>query len=216
MLDSYSDLAKPTVLGELIMSTKPEVIKFDDLKKEGHPIMFINSTTPGHHRMNYALIGDTASENPEYSPMITSPHKFQLGMAMCPPGQGPAYHTHDYIECFFVLKGTFRFWYGMEPEEEPTEYVDIGEWDTISLPAGLWRSFENISEEAGWFFAVLEPHEVFEGKDPYWPERIMKEAASRGFVSSEKGKMVRPDNIKELEQEMAEKLEPWVTRSTGG
>jgi len=188
------------------MSNQPEVIKFQELKKNGIPLMFIDSILPGHQRMNYALIGDTASENPDFSPAITSPHKFQLGMAMCPPGQGPAYHTHDYIEAFLVLKGTFRFWYGDDPEQEPTDYVDLGEWDTISLPAGLWRRFENISDDDGWFYAVLEPHDVFEGKDPYWPEHIMKSAEAHGFKADEQGKMIKPENFEDLEQNMREKL----------
>ena len=188
------------------MSNSPEVIKFQELKENGIPLMFIDSILPGHQRMNYALIGDTASENPDFSPAITSPHKFQLGMAMCPPGQGPAYHTHDYIEAFLVLKGQFRFWHGNDPEQEPTKYVDLNEWDTISLPAGLWRRFENISEEPGWFYAVLEQHEVFEGEDPYWPQHIRDKASTHGFKADDKGKMIKPDNFKDLEQAMREKL----------
>ena len=186
------------------------IARFDELKKRGTPLMFIDSILEGHQRMNYALIGDTASENPDFSPVITSPHKFQLGMSMCPPGQGPAYHTHDYIECFFVIQGTFRFWYGDDPDTEPTDYVDLGLWDTISLPPGLWRRFENITDEPAWFFAVLEPHEVFEGKDPYWPKSLVDEAAQRGFVADERGKMVKPDNFAELEAQMRERLEPLI------
>lgn len=194
------------------MSMKPEVIKFEELKENGIPLMFIDSILPGHQRMNYALIGDTASENPEFSPAITSPHKFQLGMAMCPPNQGPAYHTHDYIECFLVLKGTFRFWYGDTPDQEPTDYLDLKEWDTISLPAGLWRRFENISDEAGWFYAVLEQHDVFEGKDPYWPQSVVKDAEMYGFKANEQGKMIKPQNYEAQKQDMKNKLEAHLSK----
>ena len=48
--------------------------------------------------MNDALIGDTASENTEFNPIISAPHRFQIGMVMARPGNGPAYHTHDYGE----------------------------------------------------------------------------------------------------------------------
>lgn len=197
------------------MTSPPEVIKFDDLKQHGIPIMFIDSVLPGHQRMNYALIGDTASENPDFKPMITSPHRFQLGMAMCPPGQGPGYHTHDYIECFLVLKGTFRFWYGADPDRDPTDYVDLGEWDTISLPAGLWRRFENISDDPGWFYAVLESHDVFEGKDPYWAASVVEEAERRGLHADARGKMIRPDNFEALEREMLHMLEPYLSAEPG-
>ena len=194
-----------------IVQEAPEVIRFKELKQKGIPVMFIDSMLPGHQRMNYALLGDTASENPDFSPMITSPHSFQLGMAMCPPGQGPAYHTHDYIECFFVLKGEFRFWYGDDPEKEPTQYVDLGPWDTISIPVGLWRRFENISDEPGWYYAVLEKHEVFESKDPYWAGPLVRQAEDIGFYADDKGKMIKPSNFEVLEQQMNEKLEAYIS-----
>ncbi len=194
-----------------IVQDAPEVIPFDELKQNGIPVMFIDSLLPGHQRMNYAILGDTASENPEFSPMITSPHSFQLGMAMCPPGQGPAYHTHDYIECFFVLKGKFRFWYSKDEHNDPTDYVDLGPWDTISIPVGLWRRFENISDEAGWYYAVLEKHEVFETKDPYWAPQLVKDAEAIGFYADDKGKMIKPDNFTELERQMNDKLEAYIS-----
>lgn len=197
------------------MSTdRPEVIQFEELKKRGTPLMFIDSIVPGHQRMNYALIGDTASENDDYGAVITSPHDFQLGMAMCPPGQGPAYHRHDYIECFFILTGKFRFHYGSDHEKEPEGYVDLEPWDLISLPSQLWRSFENISDEPGWFFAVLESHEVFKGKDPYWARSVVEEAEKYGFYADETGKMVKPENFKAKEEEMRAKLQPHVRRSS--
>lgn len=188
----------------------PQVIAFDELKERGIPLMFIDSVLPGHQRMNFALIGDTASENDEYGAMITTDHDFQLGMAMCPPGQGPAYHTHDYIECFFILSGVFRFHYGTDSEAEPEDYVDLEPWDLITLPPKLWRSFENISDEPGWFFAVLESHEVFTGKDPYWAPRVTRAAEREGFRADERGRMIKPDDFAEREKAMRERLEPLV------
>ncbi|GAG06198.1 unnamed protein product, partial [marine sediment metagenome] len=76
------------------------IVRFESLEERGIPLMFIDSILPGHQRMNYALIGDTASENPEFEPFLTQPHRFQIGMVKAPPGNGPAYHTHDYIEAF--------------------------------------------------------------------------------------------------------------------
>src|SRR5437588_6653622 len=76
------------------------IVRFKDLEGKGLPLMFIDSILPGHRRMNYAVIGDTASENPDFRPILDQPHRFQIGMFMCPAGSGPAYHTHDYIEVF--------------------------------------------------------------------------------------------------------------------
>ncbi|MFS3927344.1 cupin domain-containing protein [Bacillus sp. 1780r2a1] len=181
------------------------IVRFDDLKSKSIPLMFIDSIIPGHQRLNYALIGDTASENDDYSPEITEPHGFQIGMVKAPPGNGPAYHTHDYIEAFLPLSGKWRFYWGNSEDEIEGETI-IEEWDLISLPPGLWRGFENISDEDAWIFAVLEQHEVFNGKDPYWSPQVIKKAAEHGFYADELGKMIKPDNFSELEKKMAEKL----------
>jgi len=63
-------------------SMAKRVMRFDELKHQGIPLMFIDSILPGHWRMNYAVIGDTASENPDFTGQraITDPHKFQIGM----------------------------------------------------------------------------------------------------------------------------------------
>jgi hypothetical protein len=53
------------------------VVQFSDYTKENAvPLMFIDSFLSGHHRLNYAVIGDTASENPDFSPILNQPHRF--------------------------------------------------------------------------------------------------------------------------------------------
>jgi quercetin dioxygenase-like cupin family protein len=186
------------------------VVRFKDIEGKGSPVgvplMFIDSILPGHKRMNYAVIGDTASEDPEFRPILDQPHDFQIGMFMCPPGNGPAWHTHDYIEMFMPLSGSFRFLYGNDPDGEPEGETIIGPWDMISLPPGLWRSFENAGEEDAWCFAVLETHEAYAGKDPYWPDWLVEQARERGLEVDDKGKMVKPPNFAELRDRMEDEL----------
>jgi quercetin dioxygenase-like cupin family protein len=175
------------------------IVRFKDLKEHGIPLMFIDSILPGHHRMNYPVIGDTASENPDFEVdvAIRSPHQFQIGMVMAPPGNGPAYHTHDYIEAFMPLTGRWRYYWGNSPEEIEGEAI-LEPWDWISLPAGLWRGFENISEEDAWLVGVLEPHDVFTGKDPHWSSDVVEKAGNYGFEADEKGKMIKPGNYEQI------------------
>lgn len=180
------------------------IFRFKDIEGKGTPVgvplMFIDSILPGHKRMNYAVIGDTASEDPEFEPILEQPHKFQIGMFMCPPGNGPAWHTHDYIEMFMPLSGKFRFYYGNDPdgEDDPEGEALVEPWDMISLPPGLWRSFENADEEDAWCFAVLEPHEAYAGKDPYWPASVVERAKEHGLEVDDKGQMIKPANFTEL------------------
>ena len=185
------------------------VVRFGDLKQRGIPLMFIDSIVPGHQRMNYAVIGDTASENPEFAPAITVPHKFQIGMGFAAPGNGPAFHTHDYVEMFLILEGSWRFYWGNDPEQIQGEVI-LGKWDMITLPPGLYRGFEVAGETPGWFFAVLDPHPVFLSKDPYWAPQVERQAAEHGFRADDKGKMIKPDNYAALREQMKQRLEGLV------
>lgn len=194
------------------------VMRFDELKHKGIPLMFIDSILPGHWRMNYAVVGDTASENPDYRAQraITDPHKFQIGMGWAPPGCGPHWHTHDYVELFFILEGQWRFVWGNDedPENPDGEFI-LNKWDAISLPAGVWRRFEVSGDSIGWFFAVLESHQVFEGKDPYWPPKVVAEAEAAGFRADEAGKMVKPDGYEDMNSAQHTKLIQMYEELTG-
>ncbi len=182
------------------------IVRFKDLKKQGIPLMFIDSILPGHQRMNYTVIGDTASENPDFSPNISDPHKFQIGMFCAMPDSGPAYHTHDYTEMFLILSGSWRFYWGEDPEADPEDEAILERWDMITLPPKLWRGFEVVSDKPAWGFAVLDPHTGFAGKDPYWAPHVISQAAEYGFSADTNGKMIKPDNYDELRDAMYDEL----------
>jgi quercetin dioxygenase-like cupin family protein len=185
------------------------IARFDELKRNGTPIMFIDSVIPGHYRMNYSVIGDTASENPDFKPMITLPHKFQIGMFEAPPGNGPGWHTHDYVELFVPLTGVWRFCWGLnadDPDDLLGEVL-LSPWDVISFPPDLWRRFENASQASAWGFAVLDPHEHFTGPDPRWPTWMVQQAAELGLRADGSGRMVKPENFEELEAELQGRIE---------
>lgn len=184
------------------------IARFRDVQKTGTPVMFIDSAIPGHYRMNYAVIGDTASENPDYRPAIDTPHRFQIGMFEAPPGNGPAWHTHEYVELFMPLTGRWRFCYGESPDD-PDDLMGeatLEPWDVISFPPLLWRRFENVSEVNAVGFAVLDPHDVYTEKDPIWPQWLIAQAAEHGLRSDATGRMVKPANFDALEREVAAKI----------
>ncbi|GAB4515134.1 MAG: hypothetical protein OHK0046_18170 [Anaerolineae bacterium] len=199
-------------------SMAKRVMRFDELKHMGIPLMFIDSILPGHWRMNYAVIGDTASENPDFEVQraITDPHNFQIGMGWAPPGCGPHWHTHDYVEMFFILEGQWRFLWGYDedPDKPDGEFI-LNKWDAISLPPGVWRRFEVSGDSIGWFFAVLESHKVFEGKDPYWPPKVVQQAQEANFAADDKGKMIHPENYETLKTEHYNRLVTMFRDVTG-
>jgi quercetin dioxygenase-like cupin family protein len=184
------------------------IVRFADLRRSGTPVMFIDSILPGHYRMNYSVVGDTASENPDFKSMLTVPHRFQVGMFEAPPGNGPAWHSHDYVELFIPLTGRWRFCYGTnadDPEDLAGEAL-LEPWDAISFPPTLWRRFENVADSNSWGLAVLDPHDVFTGRDPIWPSWVEERAAELGLRSDRQGRMVKPQNFAELEREVAAEI----------
>jgi quercetin dioxygenase-like cupin family protein len=184
------------------------IARWSEIRRSGIPVMFIDSVLEGHYRMNYAVIGDTASENPDFAPAISARHNFQIGMFEAPPGNGPAWHSHTYVELFVPLTGRWRFAYGTNPDD-PTDLageVFLEPWDTISFPAGLWRSFENVSDYNAVGFAVLDPHDVFEEKDPIWPDWLVEQAAAQGLQADPLGRMVKPEHFEQLELEITDRI----------
>lgn len=184
------------------------IARFADLRRHGTAIMFIDSILPGHLRMNFSVIGDTASENPYFKPMMTASHKFQIGMFEAPPGNGPGWHTHDYVELFMPLSGSWRFLWSMDSEDpEPSARQEIlGPWDVISFPPDVMRRFENVSETNAWAFAVLDPHEKFNGPDPRWPDFMIEAARARGLETDTNGRLILPENFAELEARVTDQI----------
>ena len=188
------------------------IARFADIRRRGIPLMFIDSALPGHQRMNYALVGDTASENPEYDPVITAPHGFQIGMVKARPGNGPAYHTHAYVESFLVLSGRWRFYWGADPDPAQVEgEATLDPWDYVSLPPDLYRGFEAVEAPAGadeaWLFAVLEEHQAFAAKDPIWSPQVVARAAALGFRADETGRMIPPADYAEVRARLLAELD---------
>lgn len=182
------------------------VVRFNDVKQHPIPLMFIDSVLPRHQRLNYSIIGDTASENPDFSPMFNQSHKFQIGMVNAPPKCGPAYHTHEYVEMFMPLTGKWRFYWGNDPDGKPEGEVILNQWDMISFPPHLYRGLENVSRTNSWLFAVLDPHDVYRFKDPIWAQQVLDQAGAHGFRADERGKMIKPDNYDEVHAQLLSKL----------
>ncbi len=180
------------------------IARWSEIQGNGVPLMFIDSVLPGHYRMNYSVIGDTASENPDFEPAITAPHRFQIGMFEAPPGNGPGWHTHTYVELFVPLTGTWKFVYGANPDDPTDDVTEVllAPWDVISFPPGLWRRFENASDANAVGFAVLDPHDVFLEKDPIWPEWMVREASEHGLSADPSGRMIKPENFSEIESQV--------------
>jgi quercetin dioxygenase-like cupin family protein len=88
-------------------------------------------------------VGKTASANAA----IKISEGFNLGFVRTEPGKGVAMHNHDTNETFVVMSGRWRIEWN---EGKDLEAIEVGTLDTISIPAGCARRFENITHD--------EPH----------------------------------------------------------
>ena|SRR5579885_2261763 len=101
----------------------------------------IDRADPGDRRQ-YVLIGHPrlGQEKP-LDPMIAGDNGFCMTVVTASPGHGPRLHSHAENETFMVLSGRWKFVVG-EGDDQKT--VELGKYDTISMPSFVPRTFINL------------------------------------------------------------------------
>ena len=75
-----------------------------------------------------------------------------ITLAQCPPGTGPSLHAHQQtFETFTVMKGRFEVYWN----DTGGNRLELGLYDTISVPPGVCRGFTNISDEEGLLQVII-------------------------------------------------------------
>jgi mannose-6-phosphate isomerase-like protein (cupin superfamily) len=83
---------------------------------------------------------------------IRDTEDFVMTIAACPPGQGPGLHHHLHAtETYTCLQGRFRVAWGARGEHE----LVLSRWDTLSVPPGVIRRFQNVGDEEGFIQVIL-------------------------------------------------------------
>ena len=112
-------------------------------------------------RSTKTVIADPKSKNTPWSVEgdggpIPGPENFVVVMAECDAGNGPGLHVHQRsTETFTCIKGRFRIEWGDEGQHR----IELNLFDTISVPPGVMRRFENISDETGLLYVILQGNE---------------------------------------------------------
>lgn len=100
----------------------------------------------------YPVLSPREDNGPWANPPIEINEGIAMLVAECQPGEGPPLHAHhDTHEIFTVLKGAFKIAWGNEGEHE----VELGLYDTIAVPMGCHRRFQNVSDEVGYLQAII-------------------------------------------------------------
>jgi mannose-6-phosphate isomerase-like protein (cupin superfamily) len=127
------------------------VVRFNDLK--GYDGGLPDSRYPGCERVIYNVLGfqPPAGGGGVVSPVgaeaaamagIKVQEGFNVGYAECAVGKGPLMHNHDTNETFIPITGQWRFEWEVDGR---VEALDLGPLDTIAMPPGVNRRFENIT-----------------------------------------------------------------------
>ena len=89
---------------------------------------------------------------------INGAHNFHLSISTLSKGVRPTVHSHPYNEVFMPLDARFRMFWG----ETLTDSLDLEPFDVVSVPAGVFRTFENLDEHTGHLVAIFD-----HGGDPH-------------------------------------------------
>ena len=101
----------------------------------------------GFQRPEAAGVGGVNSpvgRNASANAAIKISEGFNLGFVATRPGKGVAMHNHDTNETFVVMSGRWRIEWN---EGADLEAIEAGPLDTVSIPAGCARRFENITHD---------------------------------------------------------------------
>ena len=146
---------------------------------------FIDAHTPGSdQKENFTIIGGGVSEAADQHVHIKETPGFNIGAAGQPPFCRNSLHTHRTAEVFFVLSGTWRFFWG--------RYGDAGEvtltkGDIINIPTGIFRGFENIGTDYGMIMAILGGDDA--GGGVLWAPEVIIDARDHGLILGDNGKL---------------------------
>lgn len=146
---------------------------------------FIDTHTPGSdQKENFTIIGAGVSESPDQYVHIQETPGFNIGAAGQPPKCTNSLHTHRTAEVFFVQKGTWRFFWGIDGKDG--EFI-AKEGDIFNIPTGIFRGFENVGDQYGMIMAVLGGDDA--GGGVIWAPHVIKTAEQHGLILAETGRL---------------------------
>ena len=109
-------------------------------------------------------------------PAIAGDPGVSVIIARCPPGDNPLLHAHHHtVENFMCLTGEFRIRWG----KGGREHIDLKPFDMISVPPGVDRQFENISDADARLLVVITGSSRDDYNDISMPPEVTELIRSR-------------------------------------
>ena len=139
MKQSYIDELTAYSLEEM----RQRVIQPGDRKYSSRS--FLCTGLPGGNAELSLAIGYGMAEDRRAVPRVHEPHAFNLAWLRAAPGEGILRHRHSETQVLVVKSGTWQVTLNAGSDQQT---VRLNRQDTLSVPAGSWRSFELIAEGA--------------------------------------------------------------------
>jgi quercetin dioxygenase-like cupin family protein len=122
---------------------RPDAYAFPDLRQQA-------GRRSVHYVISPGALGGPAP--------LTQPHNFHASISCLGPGIRPTVHSHPYNEVFMPLDARFRVLWGEQLEDSTV----LAPFDMISVPPGVFRTFENLDAHDGHMLALFD-----HGGDPH-------------------------------------------------
>lgn len=112
---------------------------------DGHDYAFSDCSLPSGAKTYHALIGEGCHEHGDIRAHTINPHSFSLGAIVADPENGFLRHRFPVKQVLAVGEGEWQ----VTLEGDTPESFVVGPEDTVSVPAGMWRSIENCGKGRG-------------------------------------------------------------------
>jgi|DEB19_MinimDraft_2_1074335.scaffolds.fasta_scaffold10314_2 quercetin dioxygenase-like cupin family protein len=130
-----------TISVEEMESTR--VARFKDLTP--FKVAYLDAVLPEYRRENMKVIGRGVAERADQLSPIQGDHEYSMTIVRMEANGGVAPHAHPTSEVFMPLAGRCTVFWG--ESEGKFEQIELGPWDTMSVPVGVMRWFRNLGDE---------------------------------------------------------------------
>lgn len=157
---------------------RERVVRQADLTWSRRP--FLCSELPGGGAELATVIGYGMTEDRDQVPPIHYPHSFNAAWLRAAKGEGMLSHWHEHSQVLMGYQGRWQV-----TLNEGAERIDtiLDEWDTLSVPAGAWRSFTALDEDAQMLVVNSGDGRV----RLHWGEEVPRHAVDKGYARDAAG-----------------------------
>lgn len=154
------------------------VVRQRDLNWSKNP--FLSSELPGGGAELATVIGYGMTEDRDQVPPIHYPHNFNLAWLRAVTDEGMLQHRHDHSQVLMGYKGK---WLVTLNEGDEKVATVLNPYDSISIPAGAWRTFTALDDEAQMLVVNSGDGRV----RLEWPAETRRHAEDKGYAPDAAG-----------------------------